>query len=286
MPRVIALIGQSVVDRTFWPDGRVEERLGGSPVFAAQALAGTGLAVVLTHGVGEDLGQPLRDHALEIIMGPSERATVFHVTLHGDGEWHESISALGDPLLPLDVATWVSDALAPCSAVVCGTQWRDDIPAETLAVLKGGRRTVYLDGQGLTRPQRLGPVRLESTDDLDALAYVDVLKLSEMEAEVLIGGIDGAAAHALGVPTVIVTRGDQGAVVLAGGVATAVGVDRVVGLVDTVGAGDSFLALMASAAEHGADAVTATELACAGVARLLRARLAQQTAEADPVTVA
>jgi sugar/nucleoside kinase (ribokinase family) len=88
------------------------------------------------------------------------------------------------------------------------------------------------------------------------------------------------------VPTVIVTRGDQGAVVLSDGVATAVGVDRVIGLVDTVGAGDSFLALMASAAEHGADPIAATHVACAGVARLLRARLAQQSAEADPVIVA
>src|SRR6476469_7087764 len=113
---MIALIGLSVVDRTFWPDGRIEERLGGSPVFAAQALAGTGLAVVLTHGVSDQLAQPLRDHGLDVTMGPSQRETVFLVTLHGDGEWHESITAFGDPLLPRDVGTWMADGLAPWEA--------------------------------------------------------------------------------------------------------------------------------------------------------------------------
>jgi sugar/nucleoside kinase (ribokinase family) len=273
---VIALIGQSVVDTTFWPDGRVEHRLGGAPIFAARALAGTA-AVVLTHGVGGPIARPLHDCGLEVCRGPSHRPTVFKVTLHGDGTWHESISALGETFTPEDVATWMAPTLSRCSTVVCGAQWRDDFPAETLALLRAGGRTVYLDGQGLTRPQRLGPVHLESPENLDALEHVDVLKLSEEEADTLIGGIDPAAARDTGVPVVVVTRAEQGAVLLAAGLAITIAVDAVFGLADTVGAGDSFLALMATAAAAGADPVYAARQACAGVARLLRKRLTRQT---------
>ena len=36
---MIAVVGQSVIDRVRAPDGAEVERLGGSPVFAAAALA-------------------------------------------------------------------------------------------------------------------------------------------------------------------------------------------------------------------------------------------------------
>jgi pfkB family carbohydrate kinase len=270
---VIALIGQSVLDRIHWPEGQVEERLGGSPVFAARALAGS-RARVITQGCDPALRRALDNFGHPVCVGPSRRTTVFDVQLHGDGSWHESITALGDPFTPGAVATWMAPALEHVSAVVCGAQWRGDFPPATLAALarKGG--TVYLDGQGAARPLRLGPVRLEGPLEPSAVANVDVLKLSEDEAVALIGGIDPVAARNTGVPVVVVTRGEDGAIVLADGVATEVGVEPVVGLADTVGAGDSFLALMAAAATSGADPVLAAELACEGVARLLHARLA------------
>jgi sugar/nucleoside kinase (ribokinase family) len=271
---MIAVIGQSVLDRISWPDGRIEERLGGSPVFAARALAATSPALVITQGADTVLRQPLHDCGVEVCEGPSERTTVFEVTLHGDGGWHESIVAFGDPFTRCDVETWMSPALARASAVVCGTQWRDDFPPETLALLARGGRTVYLDGQGAARPRRLGLIRLEGPLDPRAVAGVDVLKLAEEEAAALIGGIDPVAALALRVPVVVVTLGERGAVVLADGVATEVGVEPVVGLADTVGAGDSFLALMAAAVGRGAEPILAAGLACEAVARLLRARLA------------
>ena len=277
---MIGLIGQSVLDRTHWPDGRVVERLGGAPVFAARALADVWPAIVMTHGGTPELRQPLRELGLELVEGPSPSTTVFEVTLYGDGTWSEEVTAIGDPFTARDLETWLAEPLTRCTSVVCGSQLRSDFTVATLDALGANGRRVYLDGQGPSRPRRLGPIRLEGPLDRSALRAVDVLKLGEEEAETLIGGIDPLAALETGVPVVVVTRGERGAVVLSEGRATEVGVEPVLGLADTVGAGDSFLALMAAAGEGGADPLAATHLACDGVAQLLRARLASERATA------
>jgi pfkB family carbohydrate kinase len=270
---VIALVGQSVLDQTFWPDGVVEHRLGGAPIFGARAVADGWPAVVVTHGGTAALRRPLHELGLEVVEGPTQRTSVYRTTLFGDGTWAEVLTSLGDPFTAGDVAGWMADALEPCSAVVCGAQWRGDFPAAALTALVRPGRVVYLDGQGPARPRRLGPVRVQGALDALALRSVDVLKLSEEEALALFGAVDPAAARVTGVPVVVVTLGERGAVLLAGGRATQIEVDPVLELTDTVGAGDSFLALMAAAADAGACPVEAARAACAGAAALLRARL-------------
>lgn len=275
---MIALVGQSVVDITTWPDGSASTRLGGAPVFGASAVAGMHPAVVLTHGGTSALRRPLHELGVPVVVGPSERTSVFEVTLHGDGTWSESLASIGNPFTPADVESWMAPALARCSTVVCGAQLRGDFPPETLAALAAGGRTVYLDGQGAARPRRLGAVCLEGPLDPEAVAGVTVLKLAEEEAEALLGRTDPARAKATGVPVVVVTRAERGAVLLAEGEAIKVGVDPVVGLADTVGAGDSFLALMAAAVDAGAGPLEASWRACVRVARILRARLLEERA--------
>lgn len=280
---MIALVGQSVLDQTHWPNGAVEHRLGGAPIFAARALAGNGPAVVLTHGGSASLRRPLHGLGLQVVEGPSERTTVYETALFGDGRWAESITALGDPFTPDHVAGWMAPAIEASSAIVCGAQWRDDFPPATLAALERTGRPVYLDGQGPARPRRLGPVRVQGALDARSMGCVDVLKLSEEEAHALIGRIDPEAAAATGVPVVVVTLGEHGAVALAGGRATRIEVDPVLELADTVGAGDSFLALMAAVAAMGAEPVEAAREACVRTAALLRLRL---TAERPVATAA
>jgi sugar/nucleoside kinase (ribokinase family) len=274
---MIALVGQSVLDRVNLPSGRSDERLGGAPVFAGHAIACDGRqAVIVTRGGTRELRRPLHAFGLEVVEGPSERTIVSEMWLHDDGERSEAMSAVGDPFTPDDVETWMADALSRCEAVVCGAQWRDDFPPETLLALSGAGRIVYLDGQGPARPARLGPLELEGPLDPSMVTGVGVLKLGLLEAEALIGGIDPVAALATGVPVVVVTLAERGAVVLWEGRAVEIGVDPVLGLADTVGAGDMFLALMAAAATTGADPVEATQRACDGVSRILRERLDAQ----------
>ena len=247
-------------------------------MFAARALAGSA-AVVLTQGGDHALRQPLRATGLEVIAGTSRRTTIYDVSLHGDGTWHESISALGDPFTPRDVESWMAPALAGCSAVVCGSLWRGDFPPATLAALRQGR-ALYLDGQGTSRPRRLGRVVTEGPLVRETIAGVRVLKLSEPEAQAMLTAIDVAGAEATGVPIVVVTLGERGAVVFTEGTATEVSVAPV-DLADTVGAGDAFLALMAAAEMDGAHPVEAVGRACDRVAALLRSRLAAEAAVAS-----
>lgn len=270
---MIALVGQSVLDRVVWPDGLVEERLGGAPIFAGQAIAGERPGVLVTRGGTAELRRPLHELGLALVEGPAGRTLVSEMELHPDGRRSEAISAFGDPFTTVDVEGWMAPALERCSTVVCGAQWRDDFPPETLAALARGRR-VYLDGQGPARSARLGPLRLEGPLAREAVRGVAVLKVSEEEAAALLGRLDPVTAAATGIPVVVVTRRERGAVVLVAGRAWEVGVEPVRGLTDTVGAGDAFVALMAAAAEAGAGPVEAAQSACDGVARLLRARLA------------
>src|SRR5262249_45136765 len=88
-------------------------------------------------------------------------------------------------------------------------------------------------------------------------------------------GVDATAARKLGVPVVIVTLGARGAVLFVDGRAIDVPVEPVWNLADSVGAGDAFLALMASAGADGATPVQAVSFACDTTAALLRPRVAE-----------
>jgi sugar/nucleoside kinase (ribokinase family) len=277
---VIALCGQSVLDRIDAPGHEPQLRLGGAPIFAGRALAEAGApAVIVTRGGTPELRAPLADLPFEVVVGPASQTFVSHLELLPDGDRHHRIGGLGDPFTPADVRGWMAPALARAEVAVAGAQWREDFPPETLTALAGGGRRVYLDAQGPARPARLGPLRLEGPLDPSWVRGVEVLKLSEEEADALLGGRGPEAATRAGVPVVVVTRGVHGAVVVcAGADAVEVAADPVHGLADTVGAGDSFLALMAAAAAGGAEPVAAAQAGCDGVARILRARLEQERA--------
>jgi HAD superfamily hydrolase (TIGR01509 family) len=275
---MIAVVGQSVIDRVKLPGQPWVERLGGAPLFAGEVLASAGArAVILTRGATPHLRRPLHALGLRVVEGPATRTCISEMVLFPDGGCADSFRAFGEPFTPADVASWMAPGLAGAAGVVCGAQWRDDFPPSTLAALAGPGRHLYLDGQGPLRMPRLGPVCLQGPLSPAVLRHVTVLKLAQDEAEVALGGVDAGAALRLGVPVVVVTLGERGAVVLAGGRATPVDVEPVRHLADTVGAGDAFLALMAAAATDGAAPAEAARVACAGTAELLRRRLPETT---------
>jgi putative hydrolase of the HAD superfamily len=247
-------------------------------LFAGQVLAAARVpAVILTRGGSPELRRPLHALGIPVIEGPAAGSCVSEMVLFPDGSCADSFHAFGDPFTPADVRTWMAPGLAEARAVVCGAQWRDDFLAPTVAALAGAGRPVYLDGQGPLRAPRTGPICLEGPLPRALLRHLTVLKLAEEEARVVLGGVDATAAQGLGVPIVVVTLGERGAVVLAGGRATAVSVEPVRDLADAVGAGDAFLALMAAAATDGASPVEAARVACAGTADMLRRRRSDAT---------
>jgi sugar/nucleoside kinase (ribokinase family) len=185
---------------------------------------------------------------------PGESTATFSFSYDGDVRTM-TIDALGDAWSAADVPElpaggWVH--VAPLA--------RHEFPLETIAAL-AKRRRVSLDGQGLVRTPRIGPLQLDDDFDRDLLRHVWVLKLADEEAEVL-----GDPA-ALGVREVVVTHGSRGSTVYCGGQAELVPARAFPG--DPTGAGDAFATAYVVARNAGFAPAGAARRATAVVAALI-----------------
>jgi sugar/nucleoside kinase (ribokinase family) len=173
------------------------------------------------------------------------------------------VDAVGDPWRPDELA----GALAGVEAVHVAPLLRSDFSAETLAEIARGRR-LSLDGQGLTRPGRPGPLELDRDFDPALLEHVTVLKLAEEEAQAVVGEPSASTLAELGVPEVVVTFGERGSLVYAGRK-----LERVdaypISPVDPTGAGDAFAVAYLAARTEGHAPAAAARRATAIVGALL-----------------
>src|SRR5207248_9451983 len=148
---------------------------------------------------------------LPVTLWPGEATHAFSISYDGDRR-SMRVDAVGDPWRPDELV----GALAGVEAVHVAPLLRSDFSPETLAEIARGRR-LSLDGQGLTRPGRTGPLELDRDFDPTLLEHVSVLKLAEEEAHAVVGEPSASALADLGVPEVVVTFGERGSLVYAGG---------------------------------------------------------------------
>ena len=243
-------------------------RVGGAPFYTARALRVLGVpAVIVTKGRARELA------ALGLRVGsrPVASTTAFTIVNHEGGR-QMSVGNVGETWTPQDASGWVASALQNVRWVHVAPLLRCDFPAETLAVLARGRR-LCLDGQGLVRVRKVGPLELDSEFDRTVLQHLTVLKLAQQEADVVLGEVSERSLRSLGVPEVIVTRGEAGSTVFAAGRVTEVAGASVRGVADPTGAGDGFAAGYVAARSTGHSPVAAARRASALVAGLLSARL-------------
>jgi sugar/nucleoside kinase (ribokinase family) len=206
--------------------------------------------------------------ALGVPVSWRPAATTAEFSMRYDGEQRRmTVERLGDPWRPEDARL---PALARVDWVHAAALLRSDFPAETLAALTRGRR-LSLDGQGLVRPSRTGPLVLDADVDLGLLRYVTILKLAEEEAEALLGTVNRRSLRSLDVPEVVVTYGLHGSTVLADGRLVEVRA-RPIYDVDPTGAGDSFAIGYLAARADGFSPFAAARRATALVAALLTGR--------------
>jgi sugar/nucleoside kinase (ribokinase family) len=263
MPR-LAVIGHLARDTV----GDDEPRLGGAPWYAGRAfrLLGRQATVAAKCGPADRRGFLVRLEklGLPISLAAGGETAAFSFGYEGEGRWMR-VDAVGEPWTPeqavaaVERAEWVH--VAPLL--------RTDFPPETLAALADGRR-LLLDGQGLVRAGRTGPLRLDADYDPELLRHVAILKLAEEEALVLTGSVEEVAG--LGVAEVVVTLGSEGCLVFADGVRTHVPAQEVHGVLDPTGAGDAFAATYLSARSRGRTPELAAWRASALVAGLLAPR--------------
>jgi sugar/nucleoside kinase (ribokinase family) len=262
---MLAVVGSVSLDRV---EGG-PPRIGGCPYYAARALRGLHVrAQIVAKCAAPDRSRvlpPLAQQGFPIQWRDSDRTAAFAIDYEGERR-RMLVEAIADPWTPDEVrlpgVTWVH--AAPLA--------RSDFPAATLAVLARGRR-LLLDGQGLVRAARTGPLELDADYDPELLRHVSVLKLAEDEAELLVDGLHERALARLGVPEVVVTLGSRGCVVYHDGLAELVRARRVESP-DPTGAGDAFAAAYLAVRSRGAAPTAAARRACALVADLLARRAA------------
>ena len=264
MPPLVGVVGNLSRDRLAGGPARV----GGGPFHCARGLRALGWpATIVTKAAAAEaeLVQQLEVIGLPVRWQASGTTAAFGIEYKGETR-RMVVEALGDPWTPDEARGWVAEALGEARWVHVAPLARNDFPAETLAELARGRQ-LSLDGQGLVRPARLGPLALDADYDPEILRHVSILKLAEEEA-VVIGATDGPAIGALGVREVVVTLGPRGALVYAGGAAQHVPTTPREGI-DPTGAGDAFAAVYVAARAEGLSPTTAASRACAVVGGLL-----------------
>jgi sugar/nucleoside kinase (ribokinase family) len=245
-------------------------RVGGPPYHAARALRVLGGPALVATKCAEadrrELLPPLIALGVPVLWRGGSSTAAFSFGYDGDRR-EMTVDALGDAWSPAEVRD-----LGRARWVHVGAVARSDFPAQTLAELARDRR-MSLDGQGLVRPERTGPLELDADYDPEVLRHVSVLKLAEEEARVLVGKPTEKALRSLDVPEVIVTLGSRGSLVLAKGGLEHVAAVPVAGEIDPTGAGDAFAVTYLASRQGGHAPVAAARRATTVVAGLLGGRL-------------
>lgn len=247
-------------------DGR-DARIGGGPWYAARAVRALGQEAVVVAKCGEPERLPyLRSLAalgLTVSLAASGETTSFSFRYDADGHREMHVEALGEPWREGDEP---EGALRRVEWVHLAPLLRDDFPPETLERI-ARRRRVLLDGHGLVRARRVGPLALDSDFDPALLRHVSILKLSEEEAQAILEDAELEELRGLGVPEVVVTFGAKGSLVLTRDEAVRVTTRAARG--DPTGAGDAFSVAYLGARASGHRPISAARRASALVSALL-----------------
>jgi sugar/nucleoside kinase (ribokinase family) len=266
--RAVAVLGNLSLDRI---DGG-SLRPGGGPFHGARALRALNRpALVVARCAAVDrpaFVHPLVRLGVPVVWREAAVTTRFAIEYRGE-ERRMTIEDPGAPWQRVDAGLGI--AVARVEWIHVAPLTRADFPAETLERLARGRR-LSLDGQGLVRPARTGPLELDAEYDPEILRFISILKLAEEEARVLVGEPTEAALRDLGVPEVVVTLGSRGSIVLADGLAEHVPTREVVDPEPT-GAGDAFAAAYLVARSGGFSPPAAARWASGVVGGLLAGRV-------------
>ena len=224
----------------------------------------------MTKTADPELLKPLIQLGLPVRWRQAASTAAFGIDYQGEKR-QMVVDALGDSWTPDDARGWVADALRGVAWLHVAPLSRSDFPPETLAELTRGRR-LSLDGQGLVRSPTTGPMHEDADYDPAILEHVSILKLSEDEAQLLLGGVDERSLRLLQVPEVVVTLGSRGAIVFVDGLADRVPARPAPETAELTGSGDMFAAVYLASRASGHAPVAAAHRATAVVADLLSGR--------------
>ena len=221
----------------------IEKRLGGCAANTARVLRGFGFDVTLVSRVGPDaeaefVRSELQEHGLEIELPSSRRPTGVSFCFRGESGWRSFVSAQGANLdLDVeDVDAFLSEEFTALVLTGFLNQTNTALESRLIDCLNRVRAKGCLIALGVT-----GSTAPLVTPEL--LARVDLLAANEREAE----GLDLEAPRVS-----VTTRGADGAVLRSARFDVDIpGFE--VDAIDSIGAGDAFLAGWVCAATEGFD---------------------------------
>jgi fructokinase len=246
MPNNHALIiGEALVDVVVKPDGSSATHPGGSPANVALGLGRLGRDVELLTALGDDAhGELVRTHLASSGVGIAGGAPADHTsvaTAHLDAQGVATYDFDLTWALAADAATRPAPLVVHTGSIAAVLEpGGTDVERR----LREARATSTITYDPNARPTLMGSpeaalARIEAFVEL-----ADVVKVSDEDLEWLMPGVDPLDAArqwaSAGTALVVVTRGGEGSVAFASGAVIEVPPVRV-DVVDTVGAGDSYM---------------------------------------------
>lgn len=270
------VIGEVVIDRFFHPDGSVVDVAGGSSANTAIALQRSGIPTSLRARFSRDeAGRALRAHnaaqSLDLSASPDvdDAASVVEVRLAADGQpsyvfrlagaadWQWTADELAAPL-PADTALVHVGSLA--SVLEPGASrirtWLTGLSPRPLISFDPNARPAAAANDAEAQAMREAVEAWASVADFIKVSDEDLRWLAPTETEAA-----HAAAWSRHTNFVVMTRGAEGAAVFVdGALAIEVPGERV-DVIDTVGAGDTFMAWLIKGVLEAIDAQSLASLA-------------------------
>lgn len=261
----ICCIGHITLDKIITPS--LEAYLpGGTAFYFAHALANldhSGFKLVTS--VGPDEMKPvedIRNLGIDVEVIPS-RKSVFFENKYGENlnDRTQRVLAKADPFTVKNL----KDAEAKIFHL--GTLLADDFSLDAIKLLSQ-KGIVSVDAQGYLREvvgEQVHPI--DWADKQEALQYIDILKANEKEMETLTGTTDPHEAARIlagwGCKEVLLTLGDHGSLIYAGGQFYEIPAFPTTAVVDATGCGDTYMAGYLYRRAKGADYVEAGKFAAA-----------------------
>lgn len=261
----ICCIGHITLDKIITPS--LETYMpGGTAFYFAHALSHldhSGFKLITSVGPDEvKAADDIRSLGIDVEVIPSRRS-VFFENKYGENlnDRTQRVLAKADP--------FTVDNLAGAESRIyhLGTLLADDFSLDAIKMLST-RGIVSVDAQGYLREVRGEQVHaIDWADKTVALKYIDILKANEKEMETLTGTDDPYdAARKLadwGCKEVLLTLGDRGSLIYAGGVFYEIPAFPTPSVVDATGCGDTYMAGYLYSRSRGADYMEAGKFAAA-----------------------
>ena len=241
----VVVVGEALVDIVQRLDGSVDAHPGGSPANVALGLARLGRDVGLLTKIGDDeQGLMVRAHllssGLRLLPGSVNGQPTSTATAHLDPSGAASYDFDLDWSLPAELDLPAHRALHTGSIATFLPPGGDAVLA--LVEQQAGRTTISYDPNA--RPALMGAADAARERVQRFVASADLVKVSDEDLTWLAPGTDPLDVVddwlACGPSLVVLTRGGEGAVALCRAGRVTIPAPRIT-VVDTVGAGDSFM---------------------------------------------